>query len=320
MSYAIGDRFTAGEFAPWLMFPGLVALFFILSPRVWLRALLYATAGLIAAHVAMGLLGFERHGMMSHAGHHSTTVVLHVLFEVSVDIALALGFVAMLKRIAPHTYEGNIIATYDVERVLNWRLAAVLLALPFYVFAMRYIEAVFAGAVFGTSFEAWPVLGADLVGYFMFLPAILGIVLALTGAPRLEPDYQPLNVLVVGYIALVGVLTGLGVLFGPHISTISIIAPFGVESSNIQRLQDYPIDIVKIDRSLIREVAIPGPTRKMVGSLAALLKSLELAVTVEGIETQEQADILNDFGLVIHQGYLYGKPVPPEQLGVQTAE
>ena len=95
---------------------------------------------------------------------------------------------------------------------------------------------------------------------------------------------------------------------------------FGVESSNIQRLQDYPIDIVKIDRSLIREVAIPGPTRKMVGSLAALLKSLELAVTVEGIETQEQADILNDFGLVIHQGYLYGKPVPPEQLGVQAAE
>jgi len=95
---------------------------------------------------------------------------------------------------------------------------------------------------------------------------------------------------------------------------------FGVESSNIQRLQDYPIDIVKIDRSLIREVAIPGPTRKMVGSLAALLKSLELAVTVEGIETQEQADILNDFGLVIHQGYLYGKPVPPEQLRVQAAE
>ena len=95
---------------------------------------------------------------------------------------------------------------------------------------------------------------------------------------------------------------------------------FGVESSNIQRLQDYPIDIVKIDRSLIREVAIPGPTRKMVGSLAALLKSLELAVTVEGIESQEQADILNDFGLVIHQGYLYGKPVPPEQLGVQAVE
>jgi diguanylate cyclase (GGDEF)-like protein/PAS domain S-box-containing protein len=95
---------------------------------------------------------------------------------------------------------------------------------------------------------------------------------------------------------------------------------FGVESSNIQRLQNYPIGIVKIDRSLIREVAIPGPTRKMVGSLAVLLKSLELAVTVEGIETQEQADILNDFGLVIHQGYLYGKPVAPPELGIQAAE
>lgn len=58
----------------------------------------------------------------------------------------------------------------------------------------------------------------------------------------------------------------------------------------------------------------------MVGSLAVLLKSLELAVTVEGIETQEQADILNDFGLVIHQGYLYGKPVAPPELGIQAAE
>ena len=104
LSYAIGDRFTAGEFAPWLVFPALVALFFVLSPRVWLRAGFYAAVGLIAAHVVMGLLGFERHGMMSQAGHHSTTVILHILFEVSVDIALAVGFVLMLKRIAPHTY------------------------------------------------------------------------------------------------------------------------------------------------------------------------------------------------------------------------
>ena len=111
-----------------------------------------------------------------------------------------------------------------------------------------------------------------------------------------------------------------GLVSPPSEAKIIALDDFGVESSNIQRLQDYPIDIVKIDRSLIREVAIPGPTRKMVGSLAALLKSLELAVTVEGIENQEQADILNDFGLVIHQGYLYGKPVPPEQLGVQAAE
>ena len=118
LSYAIGDRFTAGEFAPWLVFPALVALFFALSPQAWLRAGFYTAAGLIAAQVAMALLGFERHGIMSHAGHHSTMVVLHRLFEVGVDIALAIGFVAMLKRTAPHTYEGDVIATYDVERIL----------------------------------------------------------------------------------------------------------------------------------------------------------------------------------------------------------
>ena len=133
-------------------------------------------AGLIAAHVAMGLLGFERHGMMSHIGHHRTTALAHMLFEVSVDIALVVDFVMMLKRIVPHTYEGGIIATYDVERVLNWRLFAALMALPFYVFAVRFVEAALAGALFGMSFDVWPVLGADLVGYFVFLPTIVGII------------------------------------------------------------------------------------------------------------------------------------------------
>ena len=95
---------------------------------------------------------------------------------------------------------------------------------------------------------------------------------------------------------------------------------FGVESSNIQRLQNFPIDIVKIDRSLISEVTTSETTRKMVGSLAALLKSLELSVTVEGIETQEQAKIINDFGLTTHQGYYYSKPVPPVELLPRVAE
>ena len=95
---------------------------------------------------------------------------------------------------------------------------------------------------------------------------------------------------------------------------------FGVESSNIQRLQKYPIDIVKIDRSLISEVTTSETTRRMVGSLAALLNSLELSVTVEGIETQEQAKIINDFGLTTHQGYYYSKPVPPVELLSRVAE
>lgn len=89
---------------------------------------------------------------------------------------------------------------------------------------------------------------------------------------------------------------------------------FGIESSNIQRLQNFPIDIVKIDRSLISEVTNSGSTRKLVGSLAALLKSLEISVIVEGIETQEQADILNNFGLITHQGYHYSRPVPPGEV------
>ena len=95
---------------------------------------------------------------------------------------------------------------------------------------------------------------------------------------------------------------------------------FGVESSNIQRLQKYPIDIVKIDRSLISEVTTSETTRRMVGSLAALLKSLELSVTVEGTETPEQAKIINDFGLTTHQGYYYSKPVPPAELLPRVAE
>jgi len=93
---------------------------------------------------------------------------------------------------------------------------------------------------------------------------------------------------------------------------------FGIESSNIHRLQDYPIDIVKIDRRFIRKVGIDGRADLLLSGLIKLVKSLNLKVIVEGVETEAQRQILLSMGTPFHQGFLYCKPVAVETLADAT--
>lgn len=89
---------------------------------------------------------------------------------------------------------------------------------------------------------------------------------------------------------------------------------FGVESSNIQRLQQFPIDIVKLDKSLIREIAGNDRQRTTVISIARMIENLGLTCIVEGVETEQQAQALQAMGLVIHQGFFHAVPVSPEEM------
>ena len=92
---------------------------------------------------------------------------------------------------------------------------------------------------------------------------------------------------------------------------------FGVESSNIQRLQQFPIDIVKLDRSLIRDLVQDQRQRTTVYSIARMIESLGLTCVVEGVETEQQAQVLQQMGLVVHQGFFHAKPSSPEEMAAQ---
>lgn len=95
---------------------------------------------------------------------------------------------------------------------------------------------------------------------------------------------------------------------------------FGIQASNLQRLKDYPIDIVKIDKLLVDTIATSEKSRNILLSIAHFLHELHLSVKVEGVETKEQARILLEANLVSQQGYLHARPGPPEDVNNQTCQ
>lgn len=87
---------------------------------------------------------------------------------------------------------------------------------------------------------------------------------------------------------------------------------FGTAYSSLSRLHVLPIDKVKIDRQFIVNLDEGG--RNLYDGVLNLSRSLGLAVTVEGVETKEQADYIRSKGCEEIQGYYYYKPMVPEEL------
>lgn len=77
-------------------------------------------------------------------------------------------------------------------------------------------------------------------------------------------------------------------------------------------LRDYPIDIVKIDRSILN-AAVTRRGEALLSGIVALLHNLEMKVLCEGAETQPQADLLRRIGCDYIQGYYFYRPLPLEE-------
>ena len=70
---------------------------------------------------------------------------------------------------------------------------------------------------------------------------------------------------------------------------------------------------MKIDRSLVDEVETSLQARLLLSSVLDIGRNLDMKVTVEGVETTRQRDIVFELGARSAQGYLYGKPKPPAE-------
>jgi PAS domain S-box-containing protein len=92
------------------------------------------------------------------------------------------------------------------------------------------------------------------------------------------------------------------------------IDDFGTGYSSLSRLQRFPVDTLKIDRSFISRVDTDIETAEIVRVIVMLARGLRLEVVAEGVETQAQADWLKDAGCELAQGYLFSKPVPCETI------
>ena len=90
---------------------------------------------------------------------------------------------------------------------------------------------------------------------------------------------------------------------------------FGAGFSSVGYLRQFGFNRMKIDRTLVTALEESARGREMLHATVALARSLDIPVTAEGIEREEQAFILELCGCDELQGYFFGRPVPAEEIG-----
>jgi EAL domain-containing protein (putative c-di-GMP-specific phosphodiesterase class I) len=98
------------------------------------------------------------------------------------------------------------------------------------------------------------------------------------------------------------------------------IDDFGTSSSSFARLKHLPVDILKIDRSFIRDLPEDAHAASMVGAIVELASKLSMTALAEGIETEDQRRFLIAAGCPLGQGYHFSRPLPASEIAARYSK
>ena len=91
--------------------------------------------------------------------------------------------------------------------------------------------------------------------------------------------------------------------------TISI-DDFGTGFSSLSYLDTLPVDVVKIDRSFVRDIGEDSRRLKLLRGIVSLSRGLDIGIVVEGVETREQLSLLKKHNCAdLVQGYVFSTPI-----------
>ncbi|MGY5957428.1 sensor domain-containing phosphodiesterase [Kosakonia sp. BK9b] len=93
-----------------------------------------------------------------------------------------------------------------------------------------------------------------------------------------------------------------------------LLDDFGAGYSNISYLRRIPIDVIKLDRSLVSQVTTDPGSRIIARNVIMMLKELQYVVLAEGIEDLETARMLEEYGCDEAQGYFFSRPLSPDEI------
>ncbi|MBK5650692.1 MAG: EAL domain-containing protein, partial [Rhizobium sp.] len=89
---------------------------------------------------------------------------------------------------------------------------------------------------------------------------------------------------------------------------------FGTGYSSLSYLQRFPFDKIKIDRAFIKDLAGTGASSTIVQAVVNIAAASDMTTTAEGVETEQQRNLLRILGCTEMQGYLFSRPVPAAEV------